>query len=140
MKAHAGLWIDHRETIIVMLLETGEEVTRIQSDAERQPRRSDDSAGGPTRAQESQADDSRQREHTGQLARYYDEVILALRDADSIYIFGPGEAKGELKKRFEKHKGDTRILTVETADRMTEPQVVAQVRHHFHVDAPRRFV
>lgn len=32
----------------------------------------------------------------------YIGVIAGLRDAESILIFGPGEAKGELKKRLEK--------------------------------------
>jgi len=32
-------------------------------------------------------------------------------------IFGPGEAKGELKKRFEKAKAGTQIVTMETDDK-----------------------
>lgn len=140
MKANAGLWIDHREAIIVVLSETGEETKRIQSKVERQLRRSGKSASGASETQETQAEDSRDREYTGHLAQYYDEIISYLRDAGSILIFGPGEAKGELKKRFEKHKGDTRTVAMETADKMTEPEVVAQVRHHFQPDVVRRGV
>ena len=138
MKANAGLWIDHREALIVVLLETGEETKRIQSTVEKQLRRSGEPSHGSFEAQEVPADDSREREYTGHLAHYYDEIISYLRDAGSILILGPGEAKGELKKRFEKHKSDTRTIALETADKMTEPQVVAQVRHHFHLDATRR--
>ena len=140
MRANAGLWIDHREAIIVVLSETGEETKRIQSSVEWQLRRLGEPSNGSFEAQERPADDSREREYTGHLAHYYDEIISYLRDVGSILIFGPGEAKGELKKRFEKHKSDTRTIAMETADKMTEPEVVAQVRHHFHADVVRRGV
>jgi len=48
-------------------------------------------------------------------------------------IFGPGEAKGKLKKRLEKTPGP-HTITVETKDKMTEPQMVAMVRQHFQRD------
>jgi hypothetical protein len=38
----------------------------------------------------------------GHLNIYYDAVTACIRDAESILIFGPGEAKGELQKRIEK--------------------------------------
>ena len=104
LKAEAGLWIDHREAFIVVLSKTGEETKRIQSSAEAQPRRSGEPSTGRFEYQAVPADDSRQREYTGHLARYYDEIISCLRDAGTVLIFGPGEAKGELKKRFEKEK------------------------------------
>jgi hypothetical protein len=36
MKAKVGLWIDHREAIIVVLTEKGEETKRIESTVEKQ--------------------------------------------------------------------------------------------------------
>ena len=137
MKPNAGLWIDHREAIIVVLRDTGEETRRIQSNVERQLGHSSQPDHGSFEARQAQADDSREREFAGHLARYYDEVIAHLGDAGSILIFGPGEAKGELKKRFEKHPSDTRTVALETTDKLTEPQIVALVRHHFHRDPAR---
>jgi hypothetical protein len=64
----------------------------------------------------------------GHLANYYDEVIACIGDAETILIFGPGEAKGELKKRMERDKIGIRIVAMETADKMTEPQIVAKVK------------
>jgi hypothetical protein len=46
-------------------------------------------------------------------------------------IFGPGEAKGELKERLEQHKLGSRIAAIETADKMTNPQISAKVRTYF---------
>lgn len=125
MKSNAGLWIDHREAVIVVLTESGEQVTRVLSTAERQ------------HAVEMPPDDLRQREFTEHLTRYYDSVVARLADAGAILILGPGEAKGELKKRFDSHKSERRGITVETVGGMTEPQVVARVRSHFHREAPR---
>jgi hypothetical protein len=46
-------------------------------------------------------------------------------------LFGPGEAKGELKKRLERKKMGGRIAAVETVDKMTDGQIAAKVRKHF---------
>lgn len=137
-KAEAGLWIDHREAFIVVLSKNGEETKRIESAVEKQLRRSGEPATGRFEYQAVPADDSRQREFTGHLARYYDEIVAYLRDAGTVLIFGPGEAKGELKKRFENVKGNAHLLTVQTTDKMTEAQIVAYVRHHFCHDAARQ--
>ena len=138
MKTNAGLWIDHREAIIVVLKGAGEETKVIPSTVEKHLRRSGEPDHGAFESQDVPADDSRQREYAGQLARYYDAIIAHLREAHSILIFGPGETKGELKKRFEQHSGTPPTLTLETTDKMTPPQIVAKVRHHFHQDPPRQ--
>jgi stalled ribosome rescue protein Dom34 len=77
------------------------------------------------------ADDSREREYSGHLANYYDEVISCLRPAKAILLFGPGEAKGELRKRIERNKLDVRITSCETSDKMTERQISEKVRRHY---------
>lgn len=138
MKTNAGLWIDHREAVIVVLSENGEETKHVKSAVEKQLRRSGEPSEGAFEAQQAPADDSRERAYSGHLAHYYDEIVSYLRDAGSILIFGPGEAKGELKKRFEKDKSGARTVEMETADKMTAPQIVAKVRHHFHPEAARQ--
>jgi stalled ribosome rescue protein Dom34 len=135
MKANAGLWIDHREAVIVELKDQGTETKRIQSSAEQQLRRSGEPDHGRFEAQEVPADDSRQREYTGQLARYYDAIVMQLRHCGSILIFGPGETKGELKKRFEKQAGALPLIVLKTTDKMTEGQIVSMVRQHFSLPA-----
>ncbi len=77
------------------------------------------------------ADDIVQRVLMERLNTYYEKVISCLRDAKSIFLFGPGEAKGELEKRIEKDNFGDRIVGVETADKMTDPQIAAKVKEHF---------
>jgi len=132
MKRAAGLWVDHRKAVIVVVTDKGEETKLIISKVEKQLRRSGDSPlKGPYEAQQVPLDDSRQREFTGHLNIYYDAVIACLRDTEAILIFGPGEAKGELKKRLVKNKLGGRIVGVETIDKMTDRQIAAKVRQRF---------
>ena len=132
MKTNVGLWIDHRKAIIVAVTDKGEEIRLIISKVERQLRRSGDSPlDGAYDEKQVPARNSRQRTFTSHLNIYYDAVIACIRDAESILIFGPGEAKGELEKRLEKSSFDGRIAGIETVDKMTDHQVAAKVRQHF---------
>jgi hypothetical protein len=126
MKRQVGLWIDHRETFVVSLRDQLEETTRIESGMEKHVRFS-----GGNRSEEGSADDQRDRQFTAHLNRYFDEVISHIRDAESILLFGPGEAKRELKKRLASKGLGERIVGVQTVDKMTAPQIAAKVRQHF---------
>jgi hypothetical protein len=132
MGTKVGLWIDHRKAIVVAVADKVGEMALIISAVEKQARRSLSSRhGGPYEPQQVPADDSRQRAYTGHLNIYYDAVIASIRDAESILIFGPGEAKGELKKRLEGLNLGGRIVGVETVDKMTDRQIAAKVREYF---------
>jgi hypothetical protein len=132
MGTKVGLWIDHRKAMIVAVTDKGEEARLIISKAEKQLRRSGDSPlKGSYEKLQVPADDSRQKTFTGHLNIYYDAVIAAMRDAESILIFGPGEAKGELRKRLERNNLGGRIVAFETVDKMTDRQIAAKVRQHF---------
>jgi acyl transferase domain-containing protein len=73
----------------------------------------------------------RDRQFGQHLDDYYDQVIAAIRDGDSIQIFGPSEAKGELEKRLETEGLKGHILAIEAADKMTDRQIAAKVRRRF---------
>jgi stalled ribosome rescue protein Dom34 len=136
-KIKAGIWIDHRDATIVVLTEVGEETTEMQSSVEKQLRRSGEPSVGAFEAQLVPADDSRERAYTEHMIGYYDKIVSHLSDARRILILGPGEAKDELRKHFEKLRGETQEIVVETAEQMTKPQLIARVRLHFHQDAAR---
>jgi hypothetical protein len=132
MGTKVGLWIDHRKALIVAVTDKGEEIRLVISKVDKQPGRSDGVRSTmPYEAHQVPADDSRERKFTGHLNIYYNAVIASLRDAESILIFGPGEAKGELKKRLVRNKLGGRIVGIETIDRMTDRQIAAKVRRYF---------
>jgi hypothetical protein len=138
MNDHAGVWIDHRKAVIVGLTPDGEVTTVILSRVEKHPERGGDSPmKGAYEARQVPADDSRQRALTGELNIYYDAVIAGLRDYGSLFLLGPGEAKTELQSRLIKSKLGARVGAVETADKMTDRQIIAKVRTHFGGAAPR---
>jgi hypothetical protein len=127
-----GVWIDHRKAVVVAVTDEGEETALTISKVEKQPRRSGDSPlKGRYESQQVLADDSQQKKSTGQLNIYYDAVIASISEADSILLFGPGEAKGELQKRIENSSLRGRIVAVETAERMTNRQIAAIARQYF---------
>jgi hypothetical protein len=129
---NAGIWIDHRKALIVIVTPTQARTVLIVSKVEKHLERSGDSPlKGPYESRQVPADDSRQRALTGELNIYYDNVIAAVRSAGALLILGPGEAKGELKKRLAKKKLGVRVAALETADKMTDQQVVAKVRAYF---------
>jgi hypothetical protein len=126
MKRQAGVWIDHRQAFIVFVGDDGEETKRIKSNIEKHVRFS-----GGNRSEEGSADDQRDRQFARHLTKYYDEVISCIRGAESILLFGPGEAKGEIGKRLATKGLRGRIVGVETVDKMTAGQIAAKVRLHF---------
>ena len=132
MKTKVGLWIDHKKAIIVAVADQGEEMSIVVSRAEKQRRRSGDSPlKGAYESFQVPPDDLQQRTATEHLNIYYHAVIAGIGDAESIWIFGPGEAKGELKKHLESKNLGGRIAGMETADKMTDRQIAAKVRQHF---------
>jgi hypothetical protein len=127
MKNAAGLWIDHSKAVIVIVSDKGEETKQLESGMEKHVRFS-----GGSRSEQGGGEDQQDRQFTGHLNTYYDAVIAQLRDSESILLFGPGEAKGELEKRLANKGLGGRIVGIETVDKMTDRQIAAKVRQHFH--------
>lgn len=128
MNSNAGLWIDHKEAIIVFAATDAagaEEIKRMESGMEKHVRYSGHAAS------DGSGEDQRDRQYATHLDQYYDKVIAQLHDAKSVLIFGPGEAKGEFKKRMETKGFSERVAGVETTDKMTDNQIVAKVREFY---------
>jgi stalled ribosome rescue protein Dom34 len=134
MKSEAGLWIDHRKAVIVTVTEDGLETKQIQSNLDKHVRFSSGSS------EDGAAEDMQDRQFVNRLNSFYDEVIAAIRDVESILIIGPGEAKGELVKRLDRDEIGGRIVGLETVDKMSDRQIAERVRQQFHVrnNASRR--
>lgn len=132
MKNEVGLWIDHRKAVIVTIEDEVEVTLEIRSNVEKHVRFSSGTQSkDPSQPKGSTAEDMRDRQFDGHLDSFYDGIISMIHKADSIWIFGPGEAKGELEKRL-KHAGlGERIVGVETVDKMTDHQIAAKIRDRY---------
>ena len=132
MKKEIGLWIDHREATIVILTDDGEEIKHILSNNGKHIHYSGSShSKTPEGLKEVSSEDQRDRKFGNDLNKFYDEVIEFIRTADSIQIFGPGEAKSELEKRIEHEGLKGHILAIETTDKLSDHQISAKVRERF---------
>ena len=135
MSTNIGVWIDHRKAVIVTLSDKGEDIKEIPSNVEKHRSRTNGVQSiGSYESQKVAASDSHQREFTGHLNVFYDEVVASIKSAESILLMGPGEAKGELKKRIEMN--NSRIAGVVTVDKLTPVQIAARVRAYFQ-DSPK---
>jgi hypothetical protein len=138
MTTKAGVWIDHRKAVIVTVGPAEKRTSVILSKVEKHPERSGDSPlHGRYEGCQVPADDRRQRALTGELNVYYDAVLGAVRNVESLLICGPGEAKGELRKRLETKGFGGRIAAVETVDKMTDRQIAAKTHEYFTAPAHR---
>ncbi len=132
MTKQIGLWIDHKKAVIVILTGKGVEIKKIESSDKKHVRfRGGARAKTPYGAQFFTAETQMDRQYTEHLNKYYGEVITCVRDADSILICGPGEAKLELQKRLTHVHLSKKIVAIKALDKITERQLVAEVRRHF---------
>lgn len=127
MTQSVGVWIDHKEAFIVVCKDAALAEHPVETHPVKHVR-----FGGHDSAHPANADDQRDHQNMLHFEHYYDQVIEQLQQATAIFILGPGEAKGEFKKRLEKKTLGERVVAVETQDKMSEPQIVARVHEFYH--------
>lgn len=135
MNSNVGIWIDHKKAVIVSASADGVTATTVESNigphahysgGAEHPTPDGPRAGGGEKKAEARYD-----EH---LHKYYDEVIKQVGHPEALLIFGPGEAKLQLKERLGRSKELTeRIVGIETTDKLTDPQIVAKVKEHYGI-------
>ena len=127
MNDKVGIWIDHRRAVIVSVSAGGVTTKTLESEVGGHPRYSSQRAGRGEKKYEER--------HGERLDQYYDEVVSQLGQPNALLIFGPGEAKLELKERLSRSKTlSACTIDIETADKLTDPQIVARVKEHFRID------
>ena len=132
MKREVGLWIDHHKAVMVTMLNETQETREIRSNVEKYVRLSSNlQPKKPKQSAISNTEEKMDRGYGNHLHGYFDGVVSMLRNANSIWIFGPGEAKVELKNRLELEDLGGRIVGVDTVEKMTDRQIAAKVRLHF---------
>lgn len=133
MKKYVGMWIDYEKAFIVSINKDQDTITCIKSNVEGHFRLSGGSRSstpyGPQEVASERKIAERRKHH---LRQYYRRIIQTISDAQSILIFGPGEAKIELEKEIKKSKElSSKIVGTEPADKMTERQIAARVKNFF---------
>jgi hypothetical protein len=125
MKKEIGLWIDRRKAVIVILTMKGEVTRRIESDVDKP------AYFPPPNSASSSVEEQHRKQLENRLSEYYKRIVSNIRDAESILIFGPGEAKGELEKQLERAGLEDNIVDIQTDEEMTDRQILAKVHRYF---------
>lgn len=123
---HAVLWIDHREARVIHFnADTSEEERIHPADAPRHLHVKAGSASGT---------------HVEDEPKYYSDVAAALSDAHEVLVTGPSSAKTEFLKHVHKHAPHLmeRIAGIETLDRVTDNQLLAEARRYFKQNDRKR--
>ncbi len=124
MEHIAGIWVDHKKAVIVSVSAGGVNVKTLESGVEPHTRYAGSQEGGGEKKYEER--------HNQHLDRYYDETIGLLGSPEALVIFGPGEAKLQLRARLSHVSALAACrVEVEPADRLTDPQIVEKVKAHF---------
>ena len=140
MATKAGVWIDHKQAVVVLMTDEGQEIKKVKSGAQRpaaQP-------AGSTRSKHKYtpndfvAEDRLERKADSRLKSFYDEVFKCLQGCQGASDPRPRRSQGgvqESRSRPRRVRGLT--VEVETNDKLTDRQLAAKVKEHF-AKAPTR--
>ena len=138
MPKRCAVWLDHSEALIVRFSKEGEpRIEKLESGIESVTK----STGGARARQPymhgSAARHSDQEKRQQQLSKFYDEIVLRVKDSPKIILMGPGLAKQELGKTIDGLPGLQKLnVDVHSAERMTDRQLVALARKELDVPVP----
>ena len=132
MPKNFGVWIDHREAVIVTDNGGVVSLMRLRSNAEPKVRSGGGACGRGGRPLDVPAESKRDGRLRSRYQGYYDRVIKVITGADRVLVLGPGEAKTAFIKRMEKSESlPHRLVGVQKADRMTDAQLRSRVTCFF---------
>ena len=133
MKKYTGIWIDHKEAVLVSIEGDQTVVQHVESGAESNLKPAGGwKAGGTVVAQAVFNEHTAEERRKHQYHAFFVKVIELLGDSSKIVLIGPGEAKIEFAKELDKVTGlHTKVAGVEACERLTENQLIAKVKTLF---------
>ena len=136
VKKRVGVWLDHSKAHFIDLSQGPAIVETAFSSKESEVRYQGETGNG-TLLGNNRATNSESHAHNRAqeiMQEYYHVLTDRLKNYDDILLFGAGGAKDELYNKLstDKHFADKNIR-VETADKLTENQMVARVKTYFNV-------
>jgi len=125
MNKRVGLWLNRNKAVIVSIANNIEGRSIITSDMEHYVLYSTVIPG------DGSPENVRDRRFWNHLGEYYDKIMVHLRDASEIQIFGPEVAKYELQKHLEEEGLASQIVSIEEEGKLTDHQIAAKVQKRF---------
>jgi len=134
IKKQTGIWIDTKQAVIVFLEGSTHTIKTIHSNIESRER-----IAGETKwftrfgNQFLNFEKRKKNRRANEIRDFLKKLVNEINVSDELVLFGPAAMKSELEKAIWKDTTHTPVIrAVETADSMTENQIVAWVKHYFH--------
>lgn len=133
MKKLIGIWLDTKKAVLISLTDGSKNVKTIESEIESRERLSGEKRRfGRFGLQYLNPEKHKKYRLKKQINLYMKNIINELNKFEQIVLFGPSEMKNNLKKELMKnHTLSDKIAGVESAEAMTENQMVAWVRDYY---------
>ncbi len=124
MKAHKlGIWMDHMNAHLIEFRSDNSETITIHSKFTHEAKVNSIEHG----------ENKMHSKEQHQQREYYLALEDVIEGYQDVLLFGPTDAKVELKNMLDKNNACAGIrIAVEQADKMTENQQHAYVKHYFH--------
>jgi stalled ribosome rescue protein Dom34 len=117
-----GIWMDYSKAHLMELLPKNMQIQTIESDFTHE-------------VKSNSIEKSEKHMHNkedGEHLKYFKKIQKEIEKYDDVLIFGPTDAKNELKDLLhENHLNNHIRVVVKTTDKMTENQLHAYVQNHF---------
>ena len=128
-----GIWIDSKKAVVVTLSGKSQQIQTIDSPIITRERIDGEGKAfgrfGDQYLNEEQKKEARQ---DIQARHFFHDLIDIVDNSDHFVVFGPSFMKTEFEKEINKHPEiESKLMSVETADSMTDNQIAAWVRDYF---------
>lgn len=135
MKQQSGIWIDTKKAVIVHLKKDEHIVRVIHSGIEKRIRIPGEVKWFTRFAnQYLNFEKKKENRRSNEILNYLKKVTNEIKSADELVLFGPAALKTELEKTIRNNTLHSPvIMSVETADSMTENQMVAWVKDYYQI-------
>ena len=133
MQEKIGIWIDKRMAYIVKLKDDAFVMEKLESTIPNfNPKGGHRSKQpwGPVDTVKEKAYMAKEKQATRE---FFERIFNMIKGVKNLFLFGPAQTKDQLKQYLDdRHGFDPDFLKVETADSMTENQIVAEVKATFN--------
>ncbi|PSF11632.1 hypothetical protein [Marinobacter shengliensis] len=128
MTTQAGIWMDYRKAITVILNNDHVDLTIIECEEEHPSKTS----GGhrqvsPFSHQDVVAEDHRKRRFEGGMEKYFDRIIRRIKSSSDVVLVGPGQAKKEFQNYLREHHPGLRVRECKSVQAMSNAEFTRYV-------------
>ena len=131
---NAGIWIDREHATAVLVSADSSELDTFQAGVSKTFPQTKESRNEHEHSRNDFiAEDRLERKQAHARIEMYDSILRYVAKAETLFIFGPGEAKKEFQKHIASSGDRKHVVEIESSDKVTNPQLIAKVREHFHL-------